>query len=136
MWSHGSSTDDGDKVTVDPVLAGRKILIVEDSPVVGPFAADIVEALGGIPIGPAPTLAAARELIAAGGFDLALVDVHIRGERAFALCDSLAAQGVPFVLTSGYADWQVPERLAGCTRLQKPYGRDSVRDALRTALAS
>ena len=37
------------------------------------------------------------------------MDVHIRGERVFPLCEVLAAQGVPFVLTSGYADWQMPE---------------------------
>lgn len=117
-------------------LEGRRVLLVEDSPVVGPFTADLVEELGCVALGPAPTLAAARELIASGGFDVAVVDVHIRGERAFSLCETLESQGIPFVLTSGYGDWQVPEHWAERPRLQKPYGLNGVRDALRTALAS
>lgn len=123
-------------MTQDPALRGRRVLIVEDSPVVGPFTADILTDLGCEVIGPAPTLAVARELIDAGGFDAAVVDVHIRGERVFPLCDVLEAAGVPFVLTSGYADWQVPERWSGRPRLQKPYILEGLRDALRTALAA
>src|SRR4051812_5492679 len=85
-------------------LAGRRILIVEDSPVVGPFTADLLDELGCVPVGPAPNMAAARELIENETFDAALMDVHIRGERVFALCGLLAEKGIPFVLTSGYAD--------------------------------
>jgi DNA-binding response OmpR family regulator len=120
----------------DSALRGRRVLIVEDSPVVGPFTADILTDLGCVPIGPAPTFAAARELIEAGGFDAAVVDVHIRGERAFPLCDVLEERGVPFILTSGYADWQVPERWSCRPRLHKPYRLEGLRDALRTALKS
>jgi CheY-like chemotaxis protein len=117
-------------------LRGRRVLIVEDSPVVGPFTADILTDLGCAVIGPAPTIAAARELIEAGGFDAAVVDVHIRGERSFQLCEVLEEQQVPFVLTSGYANWQVPDKWADRPRLQKPYLFEGLRDALRTALQS
>ena len=123
-------------MTADSGLDGRRVLIVEDSPVVGPFTADLLQDIGCIVIGPAPTLALARELIDEGGFDVAVVDVHIRGERVFPLCDSLEERGIPFVLTSGYADWQVPERWARRPRLHKPYGLDGLRDALLTAIAS
>jgi CheY-like chemotaxis protein len=116
-------------------LEGRRVLIVEDSPVVGPFTADLLEELGCVALGPAPTFAAARKLIAGGDFDVAVVDVHIRGERAFPLCETLEEQGIPFVLTSGYGDWQVPEQWAARPRLQKPYGLEGLRDALRTAIA-
>jgi hypothetical protein len=75
-------------------------------------------------------MAAARELVEEGGFDAALMDVHIRGERVFPLCDMLAAKKVPFVLTSGYADWHMPEKWHGRPRLQKPYTIDRVEAAL------
>jgi len=120
----------------ETALRGRRVLIVEDSPVVGPFTADILTDLGCAVIGPAPTIAAAREMIEAGGFDAAVVDVHIRGERSFQLCDALEARQVPFVLTSGYASWQVPEQWADRPRLHKPYLLEGLRDALRTALQS
>ena len=114
-------------------LEGRTILVIEDSPVVGPFVADLLSELGCTVIGPAPNMAAARELAEAGGFDAALMDVHIRGERVFPLCDVLDNQGIPFVLTSGYANWQVPERWADRPRLQKPFLLDNLCKALDAA---
>jgi len=47
------------------------------------------------------------------------------------LCDLLDARGIPFLLTSGYADWQVPDEWQRRPRLQKPYTFDQLRDALR-----
>ena len=137
MSSLVSFTDLAASSVTDPHrLEGRRVLIVEDSPVVGPFTADLLHDLGCEAVGPAPTLAIAHELIEAGGFDLALLDVHIRGERVFPLCDAFEARSVPFVLTSGYADWKVPDRWAARPRLQKPYGLEGLRDALSKALAS
>jgi CheY-like chemotaxis protein len=117
-------------------LAGRRILLVEDSPVVAPFTADLLEELGCIVVGPAPTMAAAREMVEAEHFDAAIMDVHIRGERVFPLCEELARRDVPFVLTSGYADWQMPDKWDDRPRLQKPYTFDDVRDALSRVLGA
>jgi DNA-binding response OmpR family regulator len=133
MSSRGSSTKT--RRASSNGLAGRRILVVEDSPVVGPFTADLLEELGCVAIGPAPNMAAARELIDADVFDAALVDVHIRGERAFPLCDTIAAKDVPFVLTSGYADWAMPDKWLDRPRLQKPYKLDEVRRALEALLS-
>ena len=87
--------------------------------------------LGYTVIGPAPNMAAARELLdGEAEIDAAMMDVHIRGERVFPLCDALDAKGVPFVLTSGYADWQMPNKWEDRPRLAKPYTIDQVEDAL------
>ena len=40
---------------------------------------------------------------------------------------------MPFVLTSGYADWQVPEN-GRRPRLEKPYTLDQVEEALAALL--
>jgi CheY-like chemotaxis protein len=109
-----------------PSHATHRILVVEDSPVVGPFTADLLHALGYEVLGPAPTMAAAREIIEKEKLDAALMDFHIRGERVFPLCELLAAKGVRFVLTSGYADWAMPEGWRERPRLQKPYTLDQV----------
>ena len=98
---------------------------------VGPFTADLLEELGCAVVGPAPNMAAARELVEAGEFDAALMDIHIRGERVFPLCEMLASKKVPFVFTSGYADRQMPEKWQDRPRLQKPYKLDQVEEALR-----
>jgi hypothetical protein len=75
-------------------------------------------------------MAMARELIDGGAFDAALMDVHIRGERVFPLCEALDDRGVPFVLTSGYADWHMPDKWRDRPRLLKPYSIDQVQGAL------
>ena len=119
---------------VKPELAGRRILVIEDSPVVGPFTVDVLGELGCEVVGPAPNMAAARTLVEAGGFDAAMLDVHIRGERVFPLCEMLDAKRVPFVFTSGYADWTMPEKWSARPRLNKPYTIDQVARALRRLL--
>ena len=118
-----------------PDLKGRRILVVEDSPVVGPFTADLLEELGCDVVGPAPNMASARELVEAGEFDAALMDIHIRGERVFNLCEMLEAQGVPFVFTSGYADRNMPEKWEDRPRVQKPYTLDQIEKALSALFA-
>jgi CheY-like chemotaxis protein len=134
MSSRDSSTDE---VLREQPEAGdltrKRILLIEDSPVVGPFTAELLEELGCQVVGPAPNMAAARELIDGGGYDAALMDIHIRGERVFALCEVLEAKAVPFVLTSGYADWQIPDKWADRPRLQKPYTLGQVEQALARA---
>ncbi len=115
---------------MDADLKGRRILLVEDSPVVGPFTAEILGDLGFEVVGPAPNMAAARELVEGEPIDAAIMDVHIRGERVFSLCDALEARNVPFVLTSGYADWQMPDKWEDRPRLNKPYTIGEIEAAL------
>ena len=111
-------------------LAGRRILVIEDSPVVAPFTVEILGELGCEVVGPAPNMAAARELVESEEIDAAILDIHIRGERVFPICEMLEGRDVPFLLTSGYADWQVPDKWRDRPRLQKPYTLDQVKDAL------
>ena len=114
----------------DDTFEGRRILVIEDSPVVGPYTVDVLEELGCEVVGPAPNMAAARDMISNETFDAALMDIHIRGERVFTLCEVLEGKGVPFVLTSGYADWTMPEKWQERPRLQKPYTIGDVSEAL------
>ena len=81
-------------------------------------------------------MAAAREMIDNERFDAALMDMHIRGERVFTLCEALEARGIPFVLTSGYADWAMPDKWQDRPRLQKPYTTGDVSQALEGLFGS
>jgi CheY-like chemotaxis protein len=136
MSSRGSSIKPKKHAPERADLRGRRILVVEDSPVVAPFTAEILAELRCEVAGPAPTMAAARELIDEGNLDAALMDIHIRGERVFPLCDMLAAAGVPFIFTSGYGDWQMPEKWADRPRLQKPYTVEQIEQALKGVLSA
>ena len=130
MSSRDSSIKERGTKSADVSLQGRRILVVEDSPVVAPFTADVLGELGCTVVGPAPNMAAARQLLEEGSFDAAIMDVHIRGERVFPLLEVLEAQDVPFVISSGYADWAMPDKWQDRPRLQKPYTIDQVEEAL------
>ncbi|HEX3423166.1 MAG TPA: response regulator [Sphingomicrobium sp.] len=135
MSSQDLSTDTRPSALA-PALSGRRILVVEDSPVVAPFTVDILADLGFEVVGPAPNMAAAREIIEEGQFDAALMDVHIRGERVFPLCEMLQVRKIPFVFTSGYADWHMPDKWNDRPRIQKPYTVGQVEEALRELLGT
>lgn len=111
-------------------LSGKKILLVEDSPVVSTFGEEVLEELGCVVVGPAASLFAARELAEGAEIDAAIVDVRIRGDKSFGICDILDGRGVPFVLTSGYADWPVPEKWAEVPQMPKPYKLEDVEAVL------
>ena len=111
-------------------LKGRKILLVEDSPVVSDVARDALAELGCEIVGPAANMARARELALEAEIDGAIVDLRIRGDKSFPICDILAGRGVPFVLTSGYADWTMPDALKERPQLPKPYTIDDLEAVL------
>lgn len=111
-------------------LTGRKIFLVEDSPVVSSFAEDVLAELGCEVVGPAANMASARELAQEATMDGAIVDLRIRGDKIFPICEILAGRGVPFVITSGYADWTMPEKWQDRPQLPKPYTLGDVEAAL------
>jgi CheY-like chemotaxis protein len=103
------------------MLEGKRILIVEDSPVVAELTEQMVRELGCVAVGPAPNLAVARELAEREALDAAIVDLRVRGEKAYPVCEILDQRGVPFLLTSGYGDWDLPSQWTDRPSLAKPY---------------
>jgi hypothetical protein len=66
-------------------------------------------------------MALARKLAEHERIDAAIVDIRIRGEKAFAICEILSGRGIPFLLTSGFAHWDLPLKWADRPSLAKPY---------------
>ena len=111
-------------------LEGRRILVVEDSPVVAQACEDMLRDMGCVPVGPAINMAAALQLAAGEPLDAAVVDINIRGGKVFPVLGILAGRGIPFLLASGYADWSMPEEWRERPRLAKPYSPNLLRDSL------
>jgi len=111
-------------------LDGRRILVVEDSPVVAQACEDMLRDMGCVPVGPAINMAAALQLAAGEPLDAAVVDINIRGGKVFPVLGILAGRGIPFLLASGYADWSMPEEWRERPRLAKPYSPNLLRDSL------
>jgi CheY-like chemotaxis protein len=102
-------------------LRALRILIVEDEYYVADDLARALQGLGATVLGPVATLEEAERLVAEGRFDCAVLDMNLRGEMAFPIADRLEAEGIPFVVASGYNSASLPDRFSAVPRVEKPY---------------
>lgn len=115
---------------VESQSASFRILLVEDEPLVAMAVEDALLSQGLTVIGPAATVAAALDFIAAGDFDGALLDVNLRGEKVDAVADALAALGIPFVFTTGEGAYGLPASHRDRPMLTKPFRDAEMADAI------
>ena len=115
---------------MDSKFTALRILVIEDSPVIAMATEDMLRAFGHVPLGPVGNMADALALAENEEMDAAIVDLNIRGTKAFSLLSILERRGIPFLIVSGYADWKMPDEWAGRTRLQKPFSETQLRDKL------
>lgn len=115
---------------MEPLLAGRKVLIVEDEYFAAVELQRLVEEAGGKVVGPAGTLADAQELVG-DELDGAILDLRLDEETSVPLARALRRRGVPFLLVTGLEPEMLPREVAACPRLGKPYTELEFRLALR-----
>ena len=116
---------------VTTALAGLRILVVEDSPIVATQIEDDLVEAGLTVIGPFAHLAPAIDAATKQPIDAAVLDVNLHGDFVFPLTELLAARGVPFVLATGYGDPAVlPSALRNRPKLLKPYDRHQLLRAI------
>ena len=114
---------------------GRSILIVEDEPLIAMMLEDFLESLGHTVRGTCETVREALAEAAKGGFDLAILDVNLKGENVWPVAALLREQGVPFVIASGGHVDPPPAEFASVPMIEKPYTIDRVTPILNEALA-
>ena len=110
----------------------KRILLVEDSPIVSDATEQMLQDLGYVVIGPANTMATALEVSQSEEIDIAIVDINIRGAKAYSVLKILDARQIPFILTSGYAGWDLPVEWLGRPRLLKPYSPELLAAAINS----
>ena len=89
---------------VGPHLQGLRVLVIEDESPIAMLLEDMLADIGCTVSASAGSLAEAREVVARGGFDFALLDVNLAGERVFPIARSLADAAIPFAFVSGYGE--------------------------------
>ena len=113
----------------------RSILIVEDEPLIAMMLEDFLESLGHIVAGTCDTVECALDKTEEGGFDLAILDVNLKGENVWPVASALRQRKVPFVIaTGGHVDPPPPE-FNDAPVIEKPYTVDRVSPAIDAALA-
>lgn len=101
-------------------LEGALVLVVEDEWLVAEETVRVLQRAGCRVLGPAPSVAAALDLLESETPDVALLDAGLGDQMSFAVADILLEHGVPFAFLSGRSSGELPVGYKGYRFLRKP----------------
>ena len=102
-------------------LEGKRILVVEDEPLLAMDIAGQLEDAGACVIGPVGNVAAALSLIEQYRFHGALLDANLVGNPVDDIAVALARNDIPFIFVSGYNRDSLPKAFDAVELLLKPF---------------
>jgi PAS domain S-box-containing protein len=102
-------------------LAGRRLLVIEDEPLVALDLASILEDAGAEIVGPAGNAEQALALIASTALDGALLDGNLHGKPVDDIAAALTRQNIPFLFVTGYGRETLPLAFRQAAILGKPF---------------
>ena len=111
-----------------------RVFLVEDEFLVASALQEDLEARGFHVFGPYPTLALAQAAVGAERYDVAIIDMNLRGQLAYPVADELMRRNVPLIILSAYSIPDMPSRFRGVMRLTKPYNIDATLSAVEKVL--
>ena len=100
---------------------GLRVLVVEDEVMISALVEDMVTELGHSVAALAASVEEAAGLAEGAEFDVALLDVNLRGQTVEGVAKTLARRGKPFVFTTGYGERVIPPEFKDRPLLPKPY---------------
>ena len=115
------------------VTVTRSILIVEDEPLISMMLEDFLDSLGHNIVGTCESVPDALARVEEGGFEVAILDVNLKGERIWPVADRLIEMGVPYILATGGHIEPPPAAHASAPVLSKPFTIDAIEPAIDEA---
>jgi PAS domain S-box-containing protein len=107
-------------------LTGKRILVVEDEPLISMELSGILTDAGCEVVGPAGTLENASHLIETERFDAALLDVSLAGRMVDDLAVALTRQNHPFAFVTGYGREELPPAFKEGLVVAKPFNDEQL----------
>lgn len=115
------------------MVAGRRILIVEDEPIIALALEDML-ADHGADVYLAERLDEAFMLFEREPVDAAILDVNVHGHRSYPLAQALLERRIPFIFATGYGDSSHPPEFCDIPTIAKPYRMADIERALGRAV--
>ncbi|MCA2011019.1 response regulator [Cereibacter sphaeroides] len=115
-------------------LAGRRVLLIEDEPLVVLDLSCEIEEAGAEIVAVARTLPDALRVAGEVAADVAVLDGNLNGESVVSVAELLAKRGIPFCFVSGYGREHLPRAFRDVPLVQKPFDPDALRHTLRGIL--
>lgn len=110
----------------EPSLKGKRIIIIEDEPLVSMEMEETLWGLGCEVSGTAGNLIAAKALSANTECDAALMDVNLAGQPVDEIASTLTKRNIPFAFVSGYGRESLPRGFREAVLLRKPFRHDEL----------
>lgn len=117
-----------------PPAAQRRVLVVEDEPLVAILLDEALQDGGYEVVGPVENLKSAIQLAGSERIDVAVLDINIDGTISDAVADRLLARGIPFIFVSGEQK-DLGLRYGAVPLLRKPFSADDLYRAVAAAIA-
>ena len=103
-------------------IVGRRVLILEDEPLIAMLLVDILERAGCTIAGPTFDVTQALALVCDRDIDVAILDINLgAGATSAPVADELSKLGIPFIFATGYTGSALREIDSGRLMVSKPY---------------
>jgi CheY-like chemotaxis protein len=120
-----------------PTLAGLRVLIVDDEPLIADFLQSLLEDAGCSVVGFAGTVETALAAVGQGALDGVLLDVSLHGQSSAPVAEMLQTNGVPFVVLTGHIEAEFAnDALNNAPRLTKPFEVEHFQKVVAATLAA
>jgi PAS domain S-box-containing protein len=116
-------------------ITGKRVLVIEDEPLIAMDLVGILERAGIEPIGPAASAEDALRRIENEHIDAALVDANLGGSPVDEIAAVLARRNVPFAFVTGYDRTSLPRAFRNAGLVSKPFTAASVLNVLHEVSA-
>jgi CheY-like chemotaxis protein len=116
-------------------LAGQRVLLIEDEALVMMLLEDTQTEIGCEIGGVASRVDETVEKVASLSFDIAVLDVNLKGRQTFDAARCIAGRGIPFAFATGYGAASLLADFRDISILQKPFQQRDLEAALRVALS-
>jgi PAS domain S-box-containing protein len=114
-----------------PSLAGKRLILVEDEPLVAMDLACCLKDLGCELVGTAMSLETGHRLLTTASYDAALLDANLSGHPVDELAAVLAQRGTPFAFVTGYGREGLPAAFKDAPLINKPVSIDKLRSTIQ-----
>lgn len=111
------------------------VLLVEDETLIRMMIAGMIEELGHTVVAEAGNISDALKLARTADFEIAILDINVRGDRIDPVAEIINGRHLPFVFASGYGTAGLPEKFRDRPAVQKPFLIQRLDEAITSALA-
>jgi DNA-binding response OmpR family regulator len=117
------------------MYTGRRILIVDDEPLISSLIADWLLELNAEVAGPVDNAPEALQIADQSRLDAALLDVTLGSGDSFSLAEALLAKGVAVAFITGRDAHSMPEKFKQAPLLGKPFDYEAIKALIDGMLA-